>query len=147
MPSRGAIVATLGSTQALAWASSFYLPAVLAAPIARDLGLSPPWIYAALSFGLGISAFLGPLAGRLIDERGGHLVLCASNGLFALGLGLLATSFGWITLFFAWLVLGIAMAAGLYEPAFAALTRLYGMASRAPITGITLIAGFESTVG
>jgi hypothetical protein len=38
------------------------------------------------------------------------------------------------------------MAAGLYEPAFATLTRLYGFAARRPITGITLIAGFASTV-
>jgi MFS family permease len=83
MKSRWAIVATLGFTQALAWASSFYLPAVLAIPMAQDLGLSAPWIYAALSFGLGISAFLGPVSGRLIDKRGGRPVLCASNVLFA----------------------------------------------------------------
>jgi len=36
---------------------------------------------------------------------------------------------------------------GLYDPAFATLTRLYGLAARAPITGITLIAGFASTIG
>ena len=39
------------------------------------------------------------------------------------------------------------MAMGLYDPAFAALTGLYGRAARGPITGITLIAGFASTVG
>jgi predicted MFS family arabinose efflux permease len=44
-------------------------------------------------------------------------------------------------------VLGIGMAMGLYEPAFATLTGLYGRAARGPITGITLIAGFASTVG
>ena len=147
MTSRWGIVAALGSTQALAWASSFYLPAVLADPMARDLGVSAAWIFAALSLGLGVSAFLGPLAGRLIDERGGRPVLCASNLLFALGLGVLAVAKGATGLFVAWLILGIAMAAGLYEPAFAALTRLYGRNSHAPITGITLIAGFASTVG
>ena len=47
----------------------------------------------------------------------------------------------------AWIVLGVGMAMGLYDPAFAALTRLYGRAARAPITGITLIAGFASTIG
>src|SRR5262249_24370895 len=35
----------------------------------------------------------------------------------------------------------------LYDPAFATLTGLYGRAARGPITGITLIAGFASTVG
>ena len=36
---------------------------------------------------------------------------------------------------------------GLYDPAFATLAGLYGRAARGPITGITLIAGFASTVG
>jgi len=44
-------------------------------------------------------------------------------------------------------VLGVGMALGLYDPAFATLTGLYGRAARGPITGITLIAGFASTVG
>jgi len=39
------------------------------------------------------------------------------------------------------------MGMGLYDAAFATLTRLYGTAARKPITGITLIAGFASTIG
>jgi hypothetical protein len=39
------------------------------------------------------------------------------------------------------------MGMGLYEAAFATLTRIYGSAARQSITGITLIAGFASTVG
>jgi predicted MFS family arabinose efflux permease len=147
MKSRFAIIAALGSTQTLAWASSFYLPAVLATPIARDIGLSTPWIYAALSFGLAVSAVLGPTLGRYIDLHGGRAILCLSNIAFAAGLSLLAMATGPVTLLLAWLVLGIAMAAGLYESAFAALTRLYGHGSRSAITGITLIAGFASTIG
>jgi predicted MFS family arabinose efflux permease len=50
-------------------------------------------------------------------------------------------------LFGAWLVLGVGMGSGLYEAAFAALVRLYGAQARSAITGITLIAGFASTVG
>ena len=51
------------------------------------------------------------------------------------------------SLFVAWAVLGVGMGSGLYEAAFAALVRLYGTDSRGAITGITLIAGFASTVG
>jgi predicted MFS family arabinose efflux permease len=36
---------------------------------------------------------------------------------------------------------------GLYDPAFATLTWLYGRDARSSITGITLIAGFASTIG
>ncbi len=147
MKSRFAIIAAIGSTQTLAWASSFYLPAVLGAPIAQDIGLSTPWIYAALSFGLGVSAVLGPMLGRYIDHHGGRPILCGSNIAFACGLSLLAMASGALSLLLAWLVLGIAMAAGLYEAAFAALTRLYGNGSRSAITGITLLAGFASTIG
>jgi predicted MFS family arabinose efflux permease len=39
------------------------------------------------------------------------------------------------------------MGSGLYEAAFAALVRLYGRDARSAITGITLLAGFASTVG
>lgn len=147
MRSRFAVITALGCTQTLAWASSFYLPAVLGAPIARDMGLSTPWTYAALSFGLAVSAVLGPLLGRYIDHHGGRPVLCGSNVAFAAGLSLLALATGALSLLLAWLVLGIAMAAGLYEAAFAALTRLYGHGSRSAITGITLLAGFASTIG
>jgi predicted MFS family arabinose efflux permease len=44
-------------------------------------------------------------------------------------------------------VIGIGMGSGLYEAAFAALVRLYGHHSRGAITGVTLFAGFASTVG
>jgi hypothetical protein len=47
----------------------------------------------------------------------------------------------------AWLVLGVGMGFGLYDAAFAALGRIYGTTARGAITGITLLAGFASTVG
>jgi MFS family permease len=53
---------------------------------------------------------------------------------------------GPIGLFAAWAILGLGMALGLYDAGFAALTALYGDQARGPITGITLIAGFASTV-
>src|SRR3546814_11854699 len=45
------------------------------------------------------------------------------------------------------MVIGIGMGSGLYEAAFSALVALYGNRSRGAITGITLFAGFASTVG
>jgi predicted MFS family arabinose efflux permease len=141
------VVLALGTTQTLAWASSYYLPAMLAAPMARDLGVGPPTIFAAFSFALLISALLGPYAGRAIDRWGGRPVLMATNLLFALGLAWLGLSNDLWSLFGAWMLLGIGMGSGLYEAAFASLVRLYGRDSRNAIAGITLIAGFASTVG
>lgn len=141
------IVTTLGGAQTLAWASSYYLPAMLARPMAADLGVAEPTVFAAFSAALVVSAFIGPHSGRRIDRWGGRPVLMATSGVFALGLALLATAQGPVGLFAAWLVMGLAMGSGLYEAAFASLVRLYGQGARNAITGITLIAGFASTVG
>ena len=145
--SRHWTVARLGSAQTLAWASSYYLPAMLAAPMARDLGVATPTVFAAFSAALIVSALLGPLAGRAIDRHGGRPVLVATNLLFAASLAGMALAQGPVGLFAAWVLMGVAMGSGLYEAAFATLVRLYGQGARGAITGITLIAGFASTVG
>jgi MFS family permease len=141
------IIVALGTTQTLAWASSYYLPAILADPIGRDLGVSSNWIFAAFSGALVISALLGPRVGRQIDLVGGRSVLSMSNLTLAAGLALLGATHSIPVLIAAWVLLGIGMGFGLYDAAFAALGRIYGDAARRSITGITLIAGFASTVG
>jgi predicted MFS family arabinose efflux permease len=144
---RTTTVVALGATQTLAWASSYYLPAILAAPMARDLGLTTSWIFGAFSAALLLSAGLGPAVGRAIDRRGGRDVLVVSNLLLAAGLVVLALAHGPVVLTAGWIVLGLGIAAGLYDAAFATLAGLYGREARGAITGITLIAGFASTVG
>jgi MFS family permease len=141
------IILALGTTQTLAWASSYYLPAILADPIGRDLGVSSNWIFAAFSASLVISALLGPRVGRQIDLVGGRSVLSMSNLMLAAGLALLGFTYSIPVLAVAWILLGVGMGFGLYDAAFAALGRIYGNAARGPITGITLMAGFASTVG
>jgi MFS family permease len=141
------IILALGTTQTLAWASSMYLPAILADPIARDLGVSSSWVFGAFSASLVIAALLGPRIGRQIDLVGGRSVLSISNLTLAAGLVLLGFTTSIPVLLLAWLLLGIGMGYGLYDAAFGALGRIYGEAARRSITGITLIAGFASTVG
>jgi MFS family permease len=141
------IILALGTTQTLAWASSIYLPAILADPMARDLGVSSNWVFAAVSAALVLAALLGPRIGRRIDLVGGRPVLSLSNLVFAGGLALLGLAYSVPVLVLAWLLLGIGMGLGLYDAAFAALGRLYGDTARGAITGITLMAGFASTVG
>ena len=144
---RSVVVATLGTTQTLAWASSYYLPAILAQPIATGLGLSRATVFGVFSGSLLLAAVLGPAVGRAIDKNGGRGVLVLSNLVLGAGLILLARSQGVVGLAVAWMALGVGMALGLYNSAFATLTGLYGRAARGPITGITLIAGFASTIG
>jgi len=141
------VVGALGTAQTLAWASSYYLPAMLADPMARELDVSAPMIYAAFSVAMIASALIGPGAGRAIDRHGGRVVLVGTSLMFAMGLGMLGVAQGFWSMIAAWLVLGAAMGSGLYEAAFSSLVRLYGRHARGAITGITLIAGFASTVG
>jgi MFS family permease len=143
----GKVVAGLGTTQTIAWASSYYLPAVLVDPIARDVAVSADSVLAMFSLALIVSAVIAPAVGRLIDRAGGRGVLCASNLVLASGLVLLASAQGAVSLVAAWSLLGLGMGLGLYDSAFAALARAYGQAARGPITGITLLAGFASTIG
>src|SRR5262249_22046285 len=94
-----------------------------------------------------LQAALGPAIGKAIDRHGGCGVLVLSNLVLGAGLIWLALAHGPVALAGAWALLGVGMALGLYDPAFATLTALYGREARGPITGITLIAGFASTVG
>jgi MFS family permease len=48
--------------------------------------------------------------------------------------------------FFAWSLMGCGMASGLYDVAFGALGRIYGLEARRAITVVTLWGGFASTV-
>ena len=144
---RLAVVLALGTAQTLGWASTFYLPAILADRMAQDLGTSSTGVFAAFSAALVVSAFVGPRAGRTVDAVGGRTVLAFSRLVFAAGLTMLALAHSQAVFWLAWLILGLGMGIGLYDTAFAALGGIYGLEARSSITGITLLAGFASTVG
>ena len=141
------LVASLGITQTVAWAATYYLPAILAHPISLALGIDASDFYLAFSMALVVSAVFGPMFGKAIDTLSGHRVLPTSNVFFAAGLALLGIANSELALYLAWFIIGLGMAGGLYESAFATLVRIYGQEARSAITGITLIAGFASTVG
>lgn len=145
-PSPRKVITTLGVTQILAWGSSYYLPAVLAKPIAADTGWSLAWVVGGLSAGLLAAGLISPKIGRTIDAKGGRPVLTASSLLLGSGLATLALAHSLPLYFMAWLLMGVGMGAGLYDAAFATLGRLYGKQARSAITTLTLWGGFASTV-
>jgi MFS family permease len=144
--SRGAVACAIGFGQIFAWGSSYYLPAVLAEPIARGMGWPLAWVLGGLSLGLLVSGLVSPLAGRVIERVGGRPVLAASAVLLAAGLLALAVAPTLAAYAAAWIVIGLGMGAGLYDPAFSTLGHLYGDDARPLITGVTLWGGFASTV-
>jgi len=120
----------LGVAQTLAWASSYYLPAVVAAPMGRDVGMSSSAVFGAFSMALLFAAATGPWAGRAIDRAGGRPVLVVSNLVFAAGLAALSLASQPAHVFAAWALMGLAMGSGLYEAAFATVVRLHGQDAR-----------------
>lgn len=148
MPSERVItVSKLGTAVTIAYASTYYLLAILAKDMAQSLGLAASTVFLAFSAALLVSAALGPIAGRLVDHYGGQIVLASTSLVFAAGLSALSAAQGPWSLFAAWMLIGVAMSSGFYEAAFSTLVRFYGTSARPAITGITLIAGFASTVG
>lgn len=73
------VSALLGITQTIAWASTYYLPAMVTASMARDIGAESSLLFGAFSFALIVSALIGPAAGRAIDIWGGKRVLLTTN--------------------------------------------------------------------
>lgn len=143
---RWTVVSAIGIAQILAWGSSYYLLSLLAGPIAADTGWPLAWVFGALSLGLLISGLVSPRIGHMIERQGGRPVLAASAILLSLGLLGLGLSPTLPVFIASWLVIGIGMGAGLYDPAFSALGRMYGEDARPAITQVTLFGGFASTV-
>ena len=140
------IVPALGLAQILSWGSLFYSIAVLAEPMRRSLGLSGVEVFAGFSVALGISGLLSPIAGSAIDARGGRFVLSWGAVAAAGALLILACATNLIVLLAGWCIAGVAMSMTLYDPAFATLGAISGTRYRQAVTGLTLIAGFASTV-
>jgi predicted MFS family arabinose efflux permease len=145
-PPRRIVVPVLGVTQILAWGSTYYLPAVLAAPIAADTGWPLSRVAVGLSVGLVAAGFVSPRVGRLLQRHGGRWVLSASALLMAAGLAILGLAASLPVFLAGWVVIGCGMGAGLYDAAFGTLARYYGERARQTITTLTLFGGFASTV-
>ena len=80
MDGNTSLVLRLGTAQTLAWASSYYLPAILVRPMAADAGVPVGLVWLAFSLALLLSAAVGPSVGRAIDRLGGRPVLMGTSG-------------------------------------------------------------------
>ena len=147
LPGSRRLTIGLGTTQLISWATSFYMPAVIAAPAAADLGMSRFAILAGFSWALLAAGFCAPRVGRWIGTHGGRTPLAVGALAMALGLGLLAVAHGPALWYGGWTILGVGMALGLYDATFATLGGVLGAAAGPAITGVTLMGGFASSVG
>jgi predicted MFS family arabinose efflux permease len=140
------LIPALGVAQIISWGTLFYSIAVLGDAMRGELGISATWLFGAFTVGLLLSGIVSPAVGRLVDARGGRFVLSWGSIVGALALATLALARDYATLFVGWALAGVAMAACLYDPAFATLHQLTGATYRRAVTALTLFGGFASTV-
>jgi MFS family permease len=139
-------VLVLGVTQIICWGTLFYPPVLTVPLMAAERGWSMTFAMAGFSLALLAGGLVSPYVGRMIDRHGGHRVMPVGSLLAALGLCSLVYAEHPVAYLAAWMVIGLAIAASLYDPAFATLGRIFGAAARSPITALTLAGGFASTV-
>lgn len=139
-------VPVLGVTQILAWGAIFYTPVLMVPLIAAERGWSIAFAMGGFSVGLLAAGLVSPYIGRTIDRVGGSVTMTIGSLIGATGLVLLVNASNPILYYAVWIVLGIAMAASLYDAAFATLGNIFGAGARRPITALTLAGGFASTV-
>ncbi|MDI1246908.1 MAG: MFS transporter [Rhodoferax sp.] len=139
-------VLRLSLAQLISWGSVFYLFSLLIEPLERDLGLSRAQVSLAFSLGLLAEGLMAYPVGRWIDRGHERLVMTAGSLLAGLGLLLHSRVSNLAGLYAVWLLLGAAMAAVLYAPAFALLTRRFPHDFRRAIITLTFLGGLASTV-
>ncbi|WP_439892479.1 MFS transporter [Ralstonia sp. 25C] len=140
------LVLLLGLAQTVSWGTLYFTFTVFLAPMHDTLGWARPFLAGGFSLGLLVWALCSFWVGRALDRWPARRVMgtgtmLAAGSLLAWSLVSHPTAF-----LLLWLPIGVAMATTLYDPAFVVLRQAFGDAYQRPIIGLTLIAGFSSTI-
>lgn len=136
----------LGVSMAVGYGVLYYAFAILAPAIVAEFGWSRLFVFGSLSAAMAAGIVSSPVAGRLLDRFGGRLVLSAGTIVASVALALLSQAASRGQFLAALFAVEIASAFVFYEAGFAMLTQMHGMRARLPISAVTLIAGFSSTL-
>lgn len=146
LKNRWRAIPILGLAQILSWGAIYYTPVLIVPLIAEERGWSLTLAMAGFSVGLLAAGLASPFVGKWIDRYGGHRVMPVGFLLGAFALVAIGFATNIAAYFAVWIVIGFAMAAALYDPAFATLARIFGSSARSAITLLTFIGGLASTV-
>jgi MFS family permease len=140
------LVVWLSLAQLVTWGSVFYTFALLLAPVERELGLTRAQSSLAFSLALLAEGVCSYPVGRWIDRGHERAVMTGGSLLVAAGLAWHAFIHSLASFYAVWLVLGAALAATLYTPVFAVVTRRYPLDFRRAIITLTFLGGLASSV-
>lgn len=136
----------LSLAQLISWGTLFYGFALIMAPVEAELGLTRAQSSLAFSGALLVEGLLAWPVARLIERGHERAVMTGGSLLAALALALHAAVGGRAGFYAVWLLIGVAMAATLYTPVFAVVTRRYPDSFRRAIITLTFLGGLASTV-
>ena len=140
------LVGWLSLGQLITWGSVFYTFALLLEPVERELGLTRAQSSLAFSLALLAEGALAYPVGRWIDR--GHERIVMTGGSLLVGTCLALHSFvnSAASFYAVWIGLGAGLAATLYSPVFAVVTRRFPGDFRRAIITLTFLGGLASTV-
>ena len=140
------LVLWLSLAQLITWGSVFYTFALLLAPVERDLGLTRAQSSLAFSLALLAEGVFAYPVGRWIDRGHERAVMTGGSLLVAACLAAHAFVTSAAGFYAVWFLLGAALAATLYTPVFAVVTRRYPDDFRRAIITMTFLGGLASSV-
>jgi MFS family permease len=140
------LVVWLSVAQLITWGSVFYTFALLLEPVERELGMTRAQSSLAFSLALLAEGALAFFVGRWIDRGHERAVMAGGSLLVAIGLALHSQVHSAAAFYAVWLLLGAALAATLYSPVFAVVTRRFPHDFRRAIITLTFLGGLASTV-
>ena len=141
-----AMVVTLGVTATASYGVLSYAFAVFITPMSAELGWSKAQITGAYSLGQLVAGAIAIPLGRWIDRHGARGVMTAGAILASLMLVAWSQLHSLIAFYAAWALLGVAIAAVFYEPAFAIIATWFHHGRGRALTLLTFIGGFASVV-
>jgi MFS family permease len=140
------VVSSLSLTQVVSWGIVYYSFSLFLTPMTREFDWSQTRVAGAFSVALLISGLAALPIGRFIDRHGARGVLLTGSCLAALLL-IAWSRVQTLTAFYAiWLGMGLAMAAVLYEPAFAIVVAWFTRQRALALTILTSVGGLASTI-
>jgi len=120
---------------------------VFLAPMESDLGASRTAITGAFTIGLAVAALAALPVGRWLDRRGPWALMTVGSCLGAALMVAWSQVHGLLGLYVVWTLMGVVLAATLYEPAFGAVVRWFPMQNRdRALTTVTLAGALASTI-
>lgn len=141
-----AITGTLAVTEVTSWGVLYYAFAAFLVPMQQELGWSRTALTGAYSLGLLVSGLAAPLVGRWLDRHGPRALMTLDSTAGTILLLVWASVGNLVAYYLVWVGIGLAMAATLYEPAFAVLTKWFERERARALLLVTLAGGLASTI-